>query len=77
MTITERKLMIDPLGHMFRCKGNSIFSNDRFTCRCMGSNENTVSQFESVNSFFLEVIEFERILDVCQMHNFESVTMKN
>lgn len=62
---------------MFRCKGDSIFSNNCFTGRRVGSNENTISHFQSVNSFFLEVIKFERILDVCQIQDFGSRAAKS
>lgn len=68
--------MIDALGHVFRCKSDSIFSNNCFTGRRMGSDENTISHFQPVNSFFLEVIKFERILDVCQIQDFGSKAAK-
>jgi hypothetical protein len=47
---------------MFLCKGNRIFGDNRFSSRSVRCNENRISEFQMVNSLFLESVEFERIL---------------
>ena len=50
------------LGHVFCGQGDRVFSYHRLTSRRMGSDENTISHFESVDCFFLEIVQFEGVL---------------
>ena len=49
---------------MFSGQGYGVFGYYRLTSRRMGSDENTISHFESIDCFFLEIVQLEGVLVV-------------
>jgi hypothetical protein len=52
------------LGHVFGSQCDSILCHDGLSGRSVRSDEDTVSHFEAVDRFFLEVVQLEWVLDV-------------
>lgn len=51
-------------GHVFGRERNRIFCHHRLSCRCMRSDKDRIAHFESVDSFLLERIQLEWVLEV-------------
>lgn len=54
--------MKDLPSHVFCREGNRIFGDHRLTRRSVGRHKHAVSHFQTIDSFFLEVVEFEGVL---------------
>ena len=49
---------------MFCGQGYGVFGYYRLTSRRVGSDENTISHFETIDCFFLEIVQLEGVLFV-------------
>lgn len=66
--------MGDPLCHVLGGESDRVLSHHGFTRRCVRSNEDTVSHFQTIHRFFLEVVEGKWILRVSQRYCDEATT---